>query len=68
MIKIFVKDEAEKVFAQTAMEREVMYNLNLNGADFEVEINQDFAGSIYGGDELVGASLMTVVFESPSDD
>ena len=68
MITIYVKTASEKAFAKTAMDRELMHNPNLNGADYEVVKDEDLAYSIDGGDNIVMATLMNVVFEKPIED
>ena len=67
MYKIYVKDQAQKQYAMAAMKLQIIANPNLNGADYEVEIDSDLEGSIDGGDALIGAALMHVVFERAHD-
>jgi hypothetical protein len=67
MITIYVKTQAEQQFAEAAMDHELMTNVNLNGASYEVLIDEDQAYSIDGAPGYEGNKLMNVVFAQPSE-
>lgn len=62
MIKIYVKNEQQKLKANEVMEHEVTYNPNLNGALFEVLVDEDEYPSIDIKDEIEGCKLMSLIF------
>ena len=66
MITITVTNETERQFADDAMSREIMENINLNGADYRVVIG-DFCSIDSTVKNFYPESLMSVVFKQDSE-